>query len=194
MSRSHHPETPPVKTLGHPLSEAVDVPPGAVPAEQPIVRAEPNVVPTEEHILKVVHPAMFGNHPASFLIAWACIIAGSVGGFMLAATDNPQMSWLSLAVAVGAALFLGLWWLRLQFRTLTITEKRSLYRAGILSKFTNEVQHDDVRNIQMDQTLFQRLCGVGELAISSSGQDTMEIHVKGIHQPQQVIDIIRKYQ
>ena len=101
---------------------------------------------------------------------------------------------LCLIAAAWGGAFLAAWWIRLQFRVLRITEKRTLFRKGIFSKATNEVQHDDVRNIQMDQTFFQRLVGVGDLAISSSGQDDMEIDVRGISRPEEVVQLIRRYQ
>jgi len=183
MTTPIHPQTP---------TEATSSRNPAISTEQPAPIG--TSAPTEEQILKVVHPAMLGRHPFTFLIAWLCVIGGIFGGIALAAMNTMILSWISLAIAVAAALFLWAWWFKLQFKTLTITEKRSMYREGILSKFTNEVQHDDVRNIQLDQSFFHRLLGVGNIAISSSGQDTIEIHIKGLYHPQQVIDIIRKYQ
>jgi uncharacterized membrane protein YdbT with pleckstrin-like domain len=71
---------------------------------------------------------------------------------------------------------------------------RKFLNNKILSKSTNEVRHKDVRNIQVEQTILQRLFGVGTIAISSAGQSGMEIEVSGIPGPQKMADMIRKYQ
>ena len=99
-----------------------------------------------------------------------------------------------LALAAAGALTIAYWWLQTRFRSVTVTSKRTLYTQGIFSKQTSEVQHDDVRNMQVNQSFFDRLVGVGHLAISSSGQDDMEIDVRGLKSPQRVIDIVREYQ
>ena len=54
--------------------------------------------------------------------------------------------------------------------TLTVTNEQTTLRRGLLSKFTNDVFHSNVRNIIVRQSFFQRLMGVGYVGISSSGQ------------------------
>ncbi len=63
-------------------------------------------------------------------------------------------------------------------------------RRGILSKFTSEVFHKDVRNVQVSQNVLQRLCDVGTIAISSSGQSDFEISVDSMPEPNRVKQII----
>lgn len=145
-----------------------------------------------EQELFTVHPAIFGNHPFSFLGCLLVIIGGIVGAVMFREELIQLYSGLILALAGG--LILSYWWLQTRFRSVTVTSKRTIYTQGIFSKQTSEVQHDDVRNMQVDQSFFDRLVGVGHIAISSSGQDDMEIDVRGLKSPQRVIDIIREYQ
>jgi hypothetical protein len=47
--------------------------------------------------------------------------------------------------------------------------------------------------VQLDQSFFQRLFDVGTIAISTSGQEGIEISVQGIPHPQNVRDLIDKY-
>ena len=77
---------------------------------------------------------------------------------------------------------------------LTVTTKRTTLNRGILSKWTSEVRHSDVRNIQVSQSVLQRMLDCGTIAISSSGQAGMEICVSGIRSPQKVADMIRGMQ
>jgi hypothetical protein len=148
--------------------------------------------------LKTVHPAMFRTRPFVFIGYWAMILVG--GGAMLLALWNYeiisqtfQLVAGGILTLIGGALMLA-WWLKTRYTTLTVTTKRTILRKGIIAKNTTEVQHDDVRNIQVDQNMFQRVVGVGELAVSSSGQDDLEIHVDGIPQPDEVAEIIRDLQ
>jgi len=73
--------------------------------------------------------------------------------------------------------------------SLTITQRRSTYRRGILSKQTSEVFHKDVRNVQVSQGLIERIFDIGKIGISSSGQDGFEIQIR-VHDPYKAKKII----
>ncbi len=116
------------------------------------------------------HPLMFRNNPIGFILALILILAYGLG-----------------------LLILLIWWLKCLGTTLTITNKKTILRKGILSKHTNEVYHSDVRNVQVSQSLFNRMFGVGTIGISSAGQADVEIKVAGIPRPVKVKDIIDKH-
>ncbi|MFK7770233.1 MAG: PH domain-containing protein [Mariniblastus sp.] len=116
----------------------------------------------EEKTLYQENPSMFRNRPVEFVI-----------------------NVLLCVVVVGFILFF-IWWLRCKGTTLSVTNKRTILRRGILSKSVTEVWHQDVRNVQLDQTFFQRILGVGQVGISSSGQSGLEISVNGIPDPDRV--------
>ena len=119
-----------------------------------------------EQVLYEAHPAMFKNHP--FLFVLNCILC---------------------VVIVGIIIFV-IWYLRSRATTLTITNEQTTLRKGLLSKFTNDVFHENVRNIIVRQTFFQRIMGVGYIGISSAGQGGIEIEVNGIPEPERVKQII----
>ena len=123
----------------------------------------------EEVTLYDENPSMFRNRPVEFIITV-----------------------ILCAVVVGFVIFL-VWWLRCKGTQLTITSDRTRLRKGILSKSITEVWHQDVRNVQLNQTFFQRLLGVGSLGISSAGQAGLEISVSGIPDPEQVKDLIDQH-
>ena len=111
-------------------------------------------------------PAMFGNHPFYFVL---CVILSLVG--------------------VGLIIFL-VWWIQCKGTTLTVTNEQTTLRKGILSKYTNDVFHENVRNIQVRQSMTQRIFGVGYIGISSAGQAGVEIEVNGLPDPERVKEII----
>ena len=115
------------------------------------------------------HPSMFRNRPVEFVLTGLLCLIG-----------------------VGLIMYL-FWWLQCKGTTLTVTSDRTRLRKGILSKSVTEVWHRDVRNVQLDQTFFQRLFGVGRVGISSSGQSGLEIAVNGIPDPDKVKELIDRH-
>ncbi len=132
----------------------------------------PEGLPEEERDLLRTNPSMFRNHPFYF-ITLVILVPPTFGlaliGFLV-------------------------WWIKCKSVRLHITDERTLLVEGILSRYSTEVRHEDVRNLQVEQGAIQRLLGVGRIEISSSGQSTMEIVVNGVPDPQGIADIIRRYQ
>lgn len=128
-----------------------------------------NVPEQDEVVLYEDHPSMFRNHPVYFVL---CV--------------------LLIAVGVGV-IILFFWWLDTLATTLTVTNEQTTLRKGILSKHTNDVFHNNVRNIQVRQTVMQRLFNVGWIGISSAGQSGLEIEINGIKDPHRVKEIIDEH-
>jgi len=187
-----------------------------VPEAQPL-RDDPSSKPdyvvdagggdTEEKVL-VTHPAAFRNRPGKTLLAALTIVLGvlsllaAVGvgfGWGLVEQVSAFAGATVLAAIGGVLIVLGLaamtvWWLRSRFETLTVTGQRTIFRFGLISRDTTEVQHEDIRNLQVDQSGFDRLFGVGDLFLSSSGQDGLEIRAYGIPKPEHVANVVRDLQ
>ena len=123
----------------------------------------------EEKILYESHPSMFRNQPVAFVLT--CLLC---------------------LVGIGIPILI-VWWVKSLGTTLTVTEEKTMLRKGILSKYTNEVMHDNVRNIQVRQSFFQRLMDVGYIGISSAGQAGMEIEINGIPDPDGVQRLIGEH-
>ncbi len=115
------------------------------------------------------NPSMFRNNPLGFI---ATIILCLVG--------------------VGLIILL-VWWFKSKATLLTVTDERTILRKGILSKSINEVWHQDVRNVQLNQSFWQRIFGTGTLQISSAGQADVEIKIVGIPEPEEVKAIIDQH-
>ncbi len=163
----------------------------------------------EERTIFVVHPVVFRARPIRTIIGLTILIA-SVYGLWVALADGWNDSaallttdkiseinwllWLSVAGLVVVVVTIAYWFVLSAFTTLTITDSRSIFQKGLFSRDTSEVQHDDVRNIQLEQSIFQRLMRTGQISISSSGQDGLEIVASRISNPATIVDTVRKYQ
>jgi len=163
----------------------------------------------EERTLAKVHPVVFRARPVAtaivglvFLIAVVAIVmsvAGmSVAGYSLGETMNlgpaSLLTWVCGITLLALAGVVGYWILLSQFTTLTVTDDRTIYQRGIVSREISEVQHNDVRNIQLDQSFVQRLLSIGGVSVSSSGQDDLEIVAKRLPNPKRIIELIRANQ
>ena len=144
-----------------------------------------------EKVLYNEHPAMFRNHPLAFLGGYVLMFAGLA--VIIWQWSQTWGKWVGLAMIVLGALSMLVWWLKTLGTTLTVTEKRTTLRRGILAKHTNEVMHASIRNIQIQQSFLQRLFNVGAIGISSAGQAGVEIEVFGVPYPDKVQEIIDKH-
>lgn len=178
----------------------VTVPQASLASEAQVDESTPEVVSAErdEKTLMTAHPVMFRSHPLRFLGECLLMIAGLalIGQTAFSQSYLPtvaQISLGSLMLLAGAGL-MTYWWLTVYYTTLSITNNRSSLRQGIFARNTTEVRHDDVRNIQVNQNIYQRAVGTGDIAISSAGQDNLEIDVDSIPQPEELATTVRDLQ
>jgi uncharacterized membrane protein YdbT with pleckstrin-like domain len=145
-----------------------------------------------EKILYEAHPSMFRNHPFWFLGIGLLSLIGFVLPFLF------KTGWFTTTLEIAIPIVIGLifyfvWWLKCKATTLTITSERSSCRRGILSKSVTEVWHQDVRNVQLNQSLLQRILDVGTIGISSAAQSGLEISVSGIPRPDEIKSLIDQH-
>lgn len=178
--------------------------PSARPVTTPggLESGESGTAAHEERILKTVHPVLLRGRPLAAVFCLAAAVLGVAGLLWALLSGVPgdetavETAVLigSVALLAGAAGTLLVWWIQTRYTSLTITDGRSLLARGFISRETSEVRHQDIRNLQTDQSFIQRLLGVGTLAISSAGQDDFEITVRGVRQPEQLAALVREHQ
>lgn len=120
----------------------------------------------EERVMLRVNPAMFRAAPLRFVLCW-----------------------LLVPVVVGIVILI-VWWLQTKRTTLTVTNYRTTLRRGLISVAITEVWHEHVRNVQIHQSVTQRLMGVGSIAIASAGKATFEIQLEGIPRVYEIKGVI----
>lgn len=135
------------------------------------------------------HQSMFRNRPFKFILLFALVIGCIVGLCLL--KDPLLAGKIMLWTGIGLGLFLLFaWWLHCLGQTLIVTDQRVTMRVGILAKNTSDLYHTDVRNVQVNQSFWQRVFGVGKISISSAGTDGMEIVMEGLPKPSKIKAII----
>jgi len=89
----------------------------------------------------------------------------------------PAIACLVLAVAaIAAALFalLALWealrkFIRRATTELAVTDHRVIYKSGLLSRHTIEMNRDKVESVDVDQSLLGRIFGYGTVVVRGTG-------------------------
>lgn len=147
-----------------------------------------------EQVLVKTHPAMFRAHPFRFVGCLLLLGLGGAGVFYGVTWSNPLALWSGAACLLAGLALLAIWWALVLATTLTVTDRRTTLRKGLFARTTSEVEHDDIRNVQMDQSVFERIFHVGDIGISSSGQDDLEVVARSIPHPNTVARIIRENQ
>jgi uncharacterized membrane protein YdbT with pleckstrin-like domain len=106
----------------------------------------------------------------AILLLTICIILAAASWYL---SDNQQ---LSLAVGIAAIIFAllalssGLRALIRRATTeLAVTDQRVIYKAGLLSRHTLEMNRDKVESVTVDQTIPGRIFGYGTIIVRGTG-------------------------
>lgn len=130
--------------------------------------------------------AMLGNWIFSVLITIILI----VGAFWW----GNQTGWL---VVVAAILLLWLYQtLMLAWRVVSVryrlTSQRFFHEAGVLRRVTDRIEVIDIDDVTYEQSIVERLAGVGTIRISSSDRSHPELVIPGIEDVAEVAGMIDK--
>ena len=79
--------------------------------------------------------------------------------------------------------------LRRQFAKTTISGDRLRYEAGAISKSTRTIQLSKLQDVRVDQSITQRMLGVGNLSLETSGEAS-RLTIEDVDNPQSLADEI----
>jgi putative membrane protein len=72
---------------------------------------------------------------------------------------------------------------------MAITGDKLRYEAGLLSKTTRNIQLSKIQDVRVDQSFGQRMLGVGDISIETSGESS-RLEMDNVDQPQSIADEI----
>src|SRR5690606_24786908 len=96
------------------------------------------------------------------LICAALLIVGLAGvGLGFVGAEVLGIAGVALIIAavciiVIPAFLLLKWYITSRMQSLTVTSERLTYRYGLIHRGTSEIRHEDVRNMKINQNLFER--------------------------------------
>jgi uncharacterized membrane protein YdbT with pleckstrin-like domain len=102
--------------------------------------------------------------------------------------QNDVPAWI---LVIPALLFL---WplsnqLKRRFKKLVLSGDKLRYETGVLSRTTRTIQVSKIQDVRVDQTLTERLMGIGNISIETAGEAS-RLRTVNIDDPQSVADAI----
>lgn len=147
----------------------------------------------ETRVLKV-RRCWFRSRVVRFTLTVLIGLTGIVGLIWVPIADKSVWYFALFGpMTIGSIALLTWWWIDRLSASLEVTTKRTIMHRGFFSKSSSEVVHDNIRNIQIDQTFLQRVMKVGRIGISSSGQDGIELQVNHLKDPDYLREVIDLY-
>lgn len=187
------PECGDVNLVPEPSVAGSDPAPTSADKRDPAQHGLPPDSGPEQRVM-LVHPAMMRARPIRFFALVLVLIGSIVGGFYWGLSETQRWPvWICLIAGLASLATLAIWKVKTLTAGLEITNKRTIERRGLLSRASSEVVHDNIRNLQITQTFWQRLWHVGKIGLSSSGQDGIEIELGDLANPHKIRKIIDTY-
>ena len=127
-------------------------------------------------------------------LGYAVVLLLIVAAAILFFTMVPQDSeWRNKPWVAALPALLLIWPLRRHiarhFTKATIAGDKLRYEVGVLGKTTRNISLPKVQDARVDQSVIQRMFGVGDLAIETAGEAS-RLTIRNVDQPQQVADEI----
>lgn len=104
------------------------------------------------------------------LFAGIPVLALLVGSLKQNGDVQTASLWVTAAVALAWALWLGSRLIRWQTTHFVVTSERLVFRSGILAKQSRDIPLEKVNDLASSQTFFERMLGSGDLVIESAGE------------------------
>lgn len=128
-------------------------------------------------------PKMFAAKPLTFLFHCLLLVAG------IALVVLGRWYYGAPAILVGGGGLL-IWYVATLANKLMISERSVRLEKGILSKSYVEVRLADIRTVQVQQSLMNRLMDTGLVLVTTMG-DRPEIAISGLPRPKEIEQLLQ---
>lgn len=93
---------------------------------------------------------------------------------------------ITVPILIGVVILL---WVLIKVKTSAyeLTTRRIIVSRGLFSKVRNEIWIKDMRGVNLVQSFWQRILGIGNIAIGTAATAETEIYLIGIANPNEVI-------
>ena len=96
---------------------------------------------------------------------------------------------ITLPIVIGLFILLYIY-IDIHYTKYELTSHRIIICRGLIAKFQNEIWIKDMRAVNLNQGIWQRIIGVGNISIGTAATAGTEICITGISNPQKIIDKI----
>jgi membrane protein YdbS with pleckstrin-like domain len=135
-------------------------------AARPMSYVQKVLLPGEQVVYETgLHWLVYGRAVLAFLAA----AASAVGSAYTPSDAPPALLILTALLALLGLVLLLLAWLRRAGTELAVTDQRVLFKRGLVSRHTIEMNRSKVESVDVDQSLAGRLFGYGTVTLRGTG-------------------------
>jgi uncharacterized membrane protein YdbT with pleckstrin-like domain len=132
-----------------------------------------------------------------FYVKWTIISLLPIAIWVVldVAGQNVTPTWLSVATIVLLVLTYAIGWLRRITTRYLVTDRRIQIRTGIASRHERTTHIDRVQNVNLSQSLAQRILGIGDVDWDTAGTEAPEsdFTFRGIDDPSALVRIADRF-
>jgi uncharacterized membrane protein YdbT with pleckstrin-like domain len=139
-----------------------------------------------EYALTRILPSWW--HFAREIVIGAALISGGIY-FLVAPQGNPKAGALLIA---SAAVVLAMVSIARRYTSWSLTSDRLIERRGMLASRRREMELGDMRSIEVNRRLLQRLLGLGDVTVASAASAEFLIRLENIPDPERVAEMLRQ--
>lgn len=148
----------------------------------------------EEKVIYNLSPSWLNWLP-SLIVGWIVLIGLIIGLIWLEIEINLKLSEIlissSLVIILGVAFTLSIILKKMSMQFI-VTNQKVVEKRGIISRKTREVELKDIKGINLNQEITQRIFGIGDIEIGSSATAGVEVVFQGIKNPEEIKNKIRE--
>ena len=132
------------------------------------------------YVQRVLQPGEQVRHVSSihWIVYWPGVAVAllAVVAYWLADTRLLPGFWryTAYALAVVAAVLLIQQWFQWWVTEIAVTNRRVVYKNGLIRRETNEMNMDKVESVQIDQSIFGRMLDYGNVTILGTGEGSFK--------------------
>jgi uncharacterized membrane protein YdbT with pleckstrin-like domain len=140
-----------------------------------------------EHVIFDGHPSWRGT--LSFYVRGVLLAAlgGAIAAIVTAIGNGFSLTTTILVFVVLDALVILAGFLWRLTTTYTITNQRLTIRRGVLSRHIQQTRVERVQNVNVDQSIVDRLLRVGQVDFDTAGTDDSDFTFRGVANPDRVV-------
>jgi len=128
------------------------------------------------YVQRVLQPGEQVRHISSihWIVYWRGVVVAllAVVAYWLSDTRFLPGIWryAAYALALLAALLLIQQWLQWWVTEIAVTDRRVIYKKGLIRRQTNEMNMDKVESVQIDQSILGRILDYGDVRLLGTGE------------------------
>ena len=132
-----------------------------------------------------------------FYIKWTLLSLIPVAAWVAldAAGTDVAATWFAVATGIGLVLTYVVGWILRRTTRYLVTDRRIHIRTGIMSRNERTTHVDRVQNVNLNQTIFQRMLGIGDVDWDTAGTDASDADFtfRGVDDPSALVHAADRY-